>query len=453
MSEQRRGRRASCLPRGSGKVRETVVGAAALLFMWGGAISVSGQSPLPELVPAGWTLRTSTNSIYFTRPDLPNVQVGLVNDLRTDLTSEEKFEAAKAFFAERTDCPALATAETKNSFAGYSASDDDEAPRCHLIGMGHWREGGLQMALILNTTAQAGPKPGDGAFEAILDDVIQYFMLRYEIGDRTDVELDVPPETHAGQVERDNKPTTILRLIDETEHFIAAMTSLDIMNREPGEPIPRRDRSVLPVLLFGPGGGERVSFGSLCTDWDPGLFSPSTILRYHAMNECFRFEWRWADGSEGSGLEVKPVGGDWITAAEHLREERDVGFRVETPYRKIRRGATFDFQVGLYPSTVGRVARGELPISALGPNDAILGADGTITLGHLQTATLPSPAESEGPYRPVTGTYFFDGHVITIKLDDGHVVHGFTGWVPGADETEVGSESTLMINGVHYFRR
>jgi len=249
----------------------------------------SAQEPIPELVPAGWTMRTSANSIYFTRPDIPNVQVGFVNDLRPGLSQDQKFEAAKAFFAERAGCPALASAETEKSFGAYTAFDDAQAPRCFLTAMGHWREGGLQVSLILNETPDAGPKPGDGVFEAILEDILQYSMFRYEVGDQ-EVEVNLPPEAYAKGVDPDHKPVRILSFVDESAPFLRAITAIEIMNLEPGDPIPRRDESFRPLLLFAGSGTGSEQLGSLCTDWDPGLFSPAAILTYHATNRCFRFD-------------------------------------------------------------------------------------------------------------------------------------------------------------------
>jgi len=423
----------------------------AVLLVGLGHHDAAAQAPVPELTPAGWTMRVSTNSIYFTRPDLPNIQVGFVNDIRPQPDREGKFESAKNVFARSAGCPDLATAETEGSFGGYLAYDDAEAPRCYLVGLGHWREGGMQLALVLNETPSAGPKPGDGVFDAIIRDIVQYALYRGEVGD-TDQEVSLPVEAFAGNLSPDDGPAHILSFVDDEAAFAEAMTALEILNAEPGDALPRRDTQFRPVLLFDGSGGSARRFGSLCADWDPGFFPPDAITRYHADSDCFRFEWRWKDGAEGGEVEVKPIGGDWMPLTEHLREERGSA-TAGVPYRPFYRGRTHDLKLGHLPATLGRVARGELPITELGPNDAILTADGRIMLGHLEAASLPDPEPSGATYRPVAGTYFFAGHLITLKLDDGHVVRGFGGWLPGDGEEQPGEGSTLMINGVHYMMR
>lgn len=411
----------------------------------------AAQAPVPELTPAGWTMRISTNSIYFTRPDIPNVQVAFVNDIRAGLAPAEKFESAKEFFAQSAGCPNLATAETQESFGGLSAFDDAEAPRCSLIGLGHWREGGLQIALVLNEMPSAGPRPGDDVFDGIMTDMVRYAMYRYQVGD-TGEEVSLPVEAYAGEVSPSDGPSHILNFVDEAEAFEEAMTALEILNHESGTPFPRRDGALRPVLLFAASGSPARQLGSLCTDWDPGMFSPAAMMTYHARNNCQRFEWRWKDGVENSEVEVKPIAGDWLPLTDHMKAER-TGVRAAEPYRKLYRGRTYDLQISYDPINMGRVVRGESPITELGPNDAILTSDGRITLGHLESATLPELDPDVGFYRPVTGAYFFAGHVVTIKLDDGRVVHGFGGWLPGDGEEEFGKGSTLMINGVHYMAR
>lgn len=423
----------------------------ATLMVGAGFGDLAAQAPVPELTPAGWTMQVGTNSIYFTRPDLPNIRVGVVNDIRPQSTQDQKFEAAKEFFAQSAGCAALATAETQTSFGGRSAFDDAEEPRCFLMGLGHWREGGLQMALVLNETPSAGPKPGDDVFDAIIQGIVQYGMLRYEVGD-TDQDVNLPVAAHAREVSPARGPAHILNFLAAAAVYSEAITAIEIANAESGEALPRRDDMFRPVLLFAESGRPARQFGSLCTDWDPGLFSPGAILRYHSTNDCFRFEWRWMDDVEGGDVEVDPIRGDWMPLADHLKVERGSVTPAE-PYRKFYRGRTYDLQVGLWPPTVGQVARGELPITALDPNDAILTSDGRIMLGHLEAASLPDLDPSVATYRPVAGTYFFAGHLITIKLDDGHVVHGFGGWLPGDGEEEPGEGSTLMINGVHYMKR
>ncbi|WP_290483143.1 hypothetical protein, partial [Hyphomonas sp. UBA3601] len=44
-----------------------------------------------DIPMAGWTVEVSPNSIYLTRPDLPGINVGIVSDVRPNLTHEEKF--------------------------------------------------------------------------------------------------------------------------------------------------------------------------------------------------------------------------------------------------------------------------------------------------------------------------------------------------------------------------
>lgn len=428
-----------------------IVAWVAVLMVGVGRDGAAAQAPVRELTPAGWSMRVSTNSIYFTRPDLPNIQVGFVNDIRPQPDPEGKFEAAKEFFAQSAGCPALATSDTEVSFGGYVAYDDAEEPRCYLVGLGHWREGGLQLALVLNQTPSAGPKPGEGVFDAILADMVQYALYRGEVGD-TGQEVDLPVEAFAGNLSPGDGPTHILSFVDEDALHAEAMAALEILNAEPGDALPRRDMSFRPVLLFAESGSPAQQFGSLCADWDPGFFSPGAITVYHSANDCFRFEWRWRDGMEGEDVEVKPIGGDWMPLTEHLREERGSA-TAGVPYRTFYRGRTYDLSVGHRPPTLDRVARGEIPITELGPNDAILTSDGRIMLGHLEAASLPGLDPAVAPYRPVAGTYFFAGHLVTIKLDDGHVVRGFGGWLPGDGEEQPGEGSTLMINGVHYMMR
>lgn len=423
-------------------VKSLLAGMIVVLIM-----SVKGiAAAIPANVPPhGWSIRYSANSMHLTRPDLPDIEVLAVSDIRPDIPQDQKFEAAKTFFADRGKCPALASAQTQRSFAGYSAMDDERSPRCHLIAMGHWKKDGLQVALILKKASSTRPRKNSYIYQAIVQDVNAFFTLRYQAGNAGKA-LQPSAEEYAKLVPSDHKPVRMLRLKDGTDVYRALVGTLG------NEPSPPKMKPVPAVLLFEK--QDEPSYASRCLTWDPAMYAPDSVMPYHAENDCFGFVWRWKEDEEGKVIETRDVrsakwDGENIVPGEPFLE-------TDGLYQPFDKGIRLDLRLGRDREHVSKVANGTLPISELDPHDLILRPDGKFAAGRLYSATL----EGGKTDHPVSGQYYFDGHVVTLRLDSGHVIHGFTGWLPhkvrrdifpSTTEETISFQSAININGWLYF--
>ncbi|WP_340691833.1 hypothetical protein [Hyphomonas sp.] len=399
----------------------------------------------PEIVPPGWSMRVSTNSVYLTRPDMPNIQIAIVNDVRPELTHEEKFESAKAYFAERAHCPALAQAETQGSFAGLFASDDPGSPHCRLIAMGHWVKDGLQMAVIVNTQPALGPKADSYAYQAMTQQIIELFTLRYQLS-QSDQKPVPTAEGYARSIPRGHKPVRIVDMVRSqfTELFMTAAW----------EPVGNHT-----AMLFASESDTAPAWGSHCMDWDPTLFAPGDILTYDKSSQCLPFLWRWKDGRKNGTVEARSMGQpEWKSLgafeADFNHFDEDSRIEMVRAYNAFKKGQALNLAYGADAAVLKKVAAGALPASALGPYDIIFTPDGRFIAGTVRSATLPG-----GKAGGVRGSYYFDGHVVTLLLDDGHVVEGFAGWLDTAQQDEpatpgagtaISNASSLNINGWTY---
>ncbi|KCZ89473.1 hypothetical protein [Hyphomonas johnsonii] len=410
---------------------------------------VAAAQGAPEIVPPGWAMRVSTNSVYLTRPDMPQIQVAIVNDVRPELTQEEKFESAKAYFADRAHCPALAQAETQGSFAGLFASDDPVRPHCRLIGMGHWVKDGLQMAVIVNSQPALGPKADSYAYQAITQQIVELFTLRYQLS-QSDQTPTPTAEGYARSIPRGHKPVMIVDMVRSqlTELFMTAAW----------EPVGNHT-----AMLFARESDTAPAWGSHCLDWDPTLFAPGDILVHDKTGQCLPFLWRWKDGRENGTVEARGMGQpEWksLRAFEADFNHFDEDSRIEMvrAYRPFKKGTALDVAFGEDTSVLKKVAAGTLPAAALGKHDIILAPDGKFIAGTVRSATLPG-GKAEGG---VTGSYYVDGHAMTLLLDNGHVVEGFAGWLDAAQPAGLAppvagatfsNSSSLNINGWTYYSR
>mgnify|MGYP003625441700 FL=1 len=399
-----------------------------------GAAAAQGA---PEIVPPGWSMRTSTSSVYLTRPDMPNIQIAIVNDVRPELPAEEKFEAAKAFFAKRAQCPALATAETRGSFAGLYATDDPDSPTCRLIGMGHWVEDGLQMAVIVNTQPEMGPNAGSYSDRAMTKQIIELFMLRHMIS-KSDETPTPTAEGYADSIPYDHRPVRMINMIQSRRTASA------------WAPVASQT-----VLLFPKDDHGAQSWASRCLDWDPAMFAPGDTLPYDTSGQCQPFLWRWKDGRKNGEVEARSADQqEWkpLAAFEANVHQFDDDSRMDMAgtYRRFTKGAPLDVAFGADDDILQKVASGALPASALGPYDIILLPDGRFIAGTIRSATLPG-GKAEGG---VKGSYYFNGHAATLLLEGGHAVEGFAGWLDkGPEGVAISNASSLNINGWTYYSR
>lgn len=413
-----------------------------------------------DIPPHGWSIRYSTNSLYLTRPDLPGIEVAVVSDIRPELSQEEKFENTKRFFAERAACPSLAQAETHNAFAGFSASSED-ASRCRLLAMGHWRENGLQIALILNRAItensilggvpQRRTIPENGySMNAVIEDVMQFFMMRYQMHESgvtvEQARSNLTAEWYANLVPKAHKPT----------HMVRLSHAYDAVADPRGGDLPA-------LLLFQKRDGDRqIRFASACTDWDPAMFDPfaDAFTLEEPDEPCERMFWRWKDGREGEAVEIKwlspkfPARTTRWTDEEVVKENPEL--EIEGFYRPFEKGAGLDLRIGASRrQALNKIASGERPLSELASHELILLPDGRFMAGLLRAATLEGGRTSG----PVRGQYYMDGHAITLVLESGHVIHGFAGWlphkierdfIPSTYEDRPSYRSAININGWIY---
>ena len=403
-----------------------------------GAAAAQGT---PEIVPPGWSMRTSTSSVYLTRPDMPNIQIAIVNDVRPELPAEEKFNAAKAFFAERAQCPALATAETQGSFAGLYATDDPDSPHCRLIGMGHWVEDGLQMAVIVNTQPAMGPNDGSYSARAMTEQIVELFMLRY-MASKADETPTPTAEGYAKSIPYEHRPVRMINMIQSqyTETLAAAAWA----------PVASQT-----LLLFPPNDNVAQSWASRCLDWDPAMFAPGDTLPYDTSGQCQPFLWRWKDDRKNGEIEARGTAQqEWTSLAAFEAQfhhfDDDSRMDMAGTYRRFTKGAPLDVAFGADDDVLQQVASGALPASALGPYDIILLPDGRFIAGTVRSAALPG-SKAEGG---VKGSYYFNGHAATLLLEGGHVVEGFAGWLDmGPEGVAISNASSLNINGWTYYNR
>ena len=414
----------------------------------------AGPAAAEEIPPHGWSIRYSSNSFYLTRADLPKIEIAVVDDVRPDLTEAEKFEFLKGFFAERARCPSLAEAETSASFAGMAADSAGPDIRCHLFAMGHWQEGGLQVALMVNNAVEENKLLGgvgegkrivrNGHVGQEIDrDLRQFFSMRHELGSKgvpvAALKQQLTAEGYAGLVPEGHKPQYMLRLKPRVGN--------DRINSILYEELPS-------MVLFGtPTGGV----GTPCVDWDPGLFEPAdTGFSFGPRDRCRRWQWRWPEQDKASGRrpQIRDQGAHepWLRdfiPFEYGGPRMDI---VEA-YKPFARGARLDLVVGIQRTTVIRdVVEGRKPVSELEPNALALRPDGRFYAGLVRSATLPG-GQTDGP---VQGQYYLDGHSVTLLLDSGQVIHGFIGWLPftgkdGKTETTLTHRSAINLNGhLHY---
>ncbi len=422
----------------------------ALLSICLAAGLLAAPAAAEEIPPHGWSIRYSSNSFYLTRPDLPNIEIAVVDDIRPDLTQAEKFERLKTFFAERARCPSLAKAKTQGGFAGMVADSKGPDVRCHLFAMGHWQEGALQAALVVNNAVEENELlggVGEGkrivrqghVGKAIDEDLRQFFSMRYEMGSKgvspAEVRQRLTAEGYAGLVPDTHKPQYMLRL----------------KRRGSGDRIDSILYEDLPsMVLFGdPAGGQGVP----CVDWDPSLFQPAdTGFDFGPRDNCRRWQWRWPDEDKAKGK--RPQIRDQGAHKPWLRDFIPFAYGgprmdIVEAYKPFAKGARLDLVIGIQRKTVIRdVIEGRRPASALEPNALALRGDGRFFAGLVRSATLEG-GQTDGP---VQGQYYLDGHSITLLLDSGRVIHGFIGWLPytdaqGKTEQALTHRSAVNLNG------
>ncbi len=391
---------------------------------------------------AGWTVQTSPNSIYLTRPDLPGINIGIVSDVRPDLTQAEKFEFVKGFFAGRADCPSLATAETVTSFAGFSAKSGGPVARCTLISMGHWEEGGLQSALILDELVEenkilGGVPAGPTAMsvtalsEKIQQEVTEYLMGRYQVAEAgmtgDQVRAAMSAQGLAKRVSPDRKPVGMVRMIDS-----GGFDSVSFAGKEETQ----------TLLLFAKRPQDSAASAITCMNWDAALFDPYYYESpWKVALGCDRYFWRGSvDDLDLKDLDAR---NDWSGASLKLGK---FTFRKAETYRKFDKGAALDVRIGIGRSRFDDVLAGNLPLSEMQPRDILFLPDGRFMAGHVRASSLPGGG-AEGP---VAGQYHFDGHVVTLLLDSSEVVYGHAGWFPGAGGSGLDHKAVVNINGWVY---
>lgn len=396
---------------------------------------VAATSPANEFPPPGWSINYSTNSFSLTRPDLPGIQISIIDDLRTDLPQAEKFERLKAFFAQRTQTPSLAEAETQNAFAGFSAHSKGPNVRAKLLAMGHWQEGGLQAALVLNRAVEDSIENGGIAQYETLDDegylaekihmvLVAFLMQRYEIGTHglppETVKQNLTPARYAAGIPQDRKPSHMLRLVPQKgSDSIASILYQDAPT----------------LLLFGKGKADTLPRATATNAWDPSLFDPYKKDFFHGTDSPIAaMHWRWKDESK-SKIEIR---GDtekarWRTY--YTENDSPINsMRTADAYHPLPSPGPFDLSIAFNPETAAEIAAGTRPFSELDSREIIFLSNGHFAAGELHSETLP---EGKSP-GAVVGRYHFDGYNATFVLSSGKVVHGFAGWLPPQDIVENG---------------
>jgi len=373
-----------------------------------------------DIPMAGWTVEVSPNSIYLTRPDLPGINVGIVSDVRPNLTHEEKFEYVKGFFAGRADCPSLANVETKTSFAGFSARSGGPVARCTLLSMGHWEAGGLQSALILDEAVKeykilGGVPSGPSAMSIsvlsnkIMQEVIEYLMGRAQVSEAgmtgDQVRAAMSAQGLGKRVSPDRKPVGMVRMIDSGGFDAVSFAGKD---------------ETQTLVLFPKRSQDFAASAITCMNWDAALFDPYDL----DMKSLSRSS-------------------DWTGASF---ERGRFTYRKAETYRKFAKGELLDLRIGIGRARFDEVLTGNLPLSELQPRDILFLPDGRFMAGHVRASSLPGGG-TEGP---VAGQYYFDGHVVTLLLDAGEVVYGHAGWFPGEGATGQDHRAVVNINGWVY---
>ncbi|WP_375207715.1 hypothetical protein [Hyphococcus sp.] len=415
--------------------------------MLGLSVSIAAAQDIP---PPGWSIRYSSNSLYLTRPDLPDIRVAVVSDVRSELTQEEKFEFIKIFFAERADCPSLAEAETQKSFSGYSAISAGASARCNLISMGHWQEGGLQSAMMLNEAVEEnkilGGVPTRGVVsdrgytaKAIHQDIVEFLMTRYQIAEsKTPIEQ-VRAEITADGLARlyppQHKPAHLVRL--RADNGLDAITHARLTGAHALLLFPKREED------------SRIS-AFPCMQWDPALFDPYDTTRtpWHKDNDCERYVWRWKGSDRAKGIEIRTLStkAKWTSAHFTLENDEKKKLSIGEFYKPFETGQRLDLKIGTTRSTMDQLLDGGRPLSTLEPYELILQPDGRFMAGTVLSSTLEGGRTSG----PVQGQYHFDGHAVTLLLDSGQVVYGFGGWLPFENEGTMSYRSVININGWIY---
>jgi len=402
-----------------------------------------------DIPPTGWTIQYSTNSLYLTRPDLPNISVAVVSDIREELSQEEKFEHVKKFFAERASCPSLAKVETQKAMSGFSAISAGAEARCKLISMGHWVKGGLQTALILNKAVKenkllGGIPTGDTISgkgyigNVIHQDIVQFFMTRYQIAQSKmpieQVKAQMTAEGLASLYPNEHKPQHIVRLtsyngIDAISH--AAVTG------------------AYALMLFPKRKQDAYATAMPCMQWDAKLFQPyKTQAPWHIANKCGRWFWQWKDGEKAKGIEIRTLtkSDPWVSKDFKLENIEKNRLSIGEMYKPFKKGQRLDLKIGGTRNTMHQIVEGGRDLSTLAPYELMLLPDGRFMAGTLRASSL-SGGKTSGP---VQGQYYFDGHAVTMLLDSGHVIYGFAGWLPYKDEKELTFRSIVNINGWIY---
>ncbi|WP_370171204.1 MULTISPECIES: hypothetical protein [Hyphomonas] len=395
-----------------------------------------------DIPMAGWTVKVSPNSVYLTRPDLPGINIGIVSDVRPDLTQQEKFEYVKGFFAGRAACPSLASAETVTSFAGFSAKSGGPVARCTLISMGHWEEGGLQSALILDELVEenkilGGVPAGPTAMsvtalsEKIQQEVTEYLMGRYQVAEAgmtaDQVRAAMSAQGLAKRVSPDRKPVGMVRMIDSG--------GFDAVTHAGEE-------ETQTLLLFPKRPKDFAASAITCMNWDAALFDPYYYESpWKVALGCDRYFWR----GSADDLDLKDLDARMGWSGASLKLGKFTFWKAET-YRKFAKGAALDVRIGIGRSHFDDVLAGNRSLSEMQPRDILFLPDGRFMAGHVRASSLAGGG-TEGP---VAGQYYFDGHVVTLLLDSGEVVYGHAGWFPGAGSSGLDHKAVVNINGWVY---
>ncbi|WP_300394208.1 hypothetical protein [Henriciella sp.] len=403
-----------------------------------------------DIAPPGWTISYSSNSLYLTRPDLPDIRVAVVSDVRPELTQEEKFEFIKTFFTERADCPSLAQAETHKSFAGYSATSAGASARCKLISMGHWEKGGLQSAMILNEAVEEnkilGGVPTRGVVsdrghtaEAIHQDIVEFLMTRYQIAESKtpfeQVRAQITVDGLASLYPQEHKPAHLVRL--RADNGLDAITHAGLTGAHALLLFPERQED------------SRIS-AFPCMQWDPAMFDPYDTTRtpWHKDNNCERYVWRWKEGDPANGIEIRTLSKSAKWFSEHFTLENDEKKKLSIGefYKPFEAGQRLDLRIGTTRKTMDQLLDGRRQLSSLESYGLILQPDGRFMAGTVLSSTLEGGKTSG----PVQGQYHFDGHAVTLLLDSGEVIYGFGGWLPYENEETMSYRSVININGWIY---
>lgn len=409
----------------------------------------TGTAYAQDIPPHGWTIQYSQNSLYLTRPDLPNIRVAVVSDIREELSQDEKFEHVKAFFAERANCPSLAKAETKKAMSGFSAKSAGVVARCKLVSMGHWVKGGLQTALILNEAVNEDkllggiPRrrsiPSNGYIANVIhQDIVQFFMTRYQIAQSKmpieQVKAQMTAEGLASLYPQEHKPQNIVRLT--ADNGIDAISNALVTGAYALVLFPKRKQDASATAVP-------------CMQWDAKLFQPyKTESPWHEAQACSRWFWQWKDGQRANGIEIKTLtrSDDWVSKSFQLKNIEKNRLSIGEIYKPFKKGQRLDIKIGGTRNTMHQIVDGGRALSTLAPYELMLLPDGRFMAGVLRASSL-SDGKTSGSAQ---GQYYFDGHAVTLLLDSGHVIYGFAGWLPYKDETELTFRSIVNINGWIY---